>query len=266
MLFKWSTIQQKSSAIHVHHFQKKIRNRAFDSLSPPPTPLQTFVHIWGRSETQTIKLEAHSAQIEHNWYHFRPKILNWGQWTVPNWVKILTFQHRFSDVKLSHVRINFWMQNLTHVPTDFKNPYNMYGLHGYGNICGCSLVCLHMLTSFVSLERNIALTRRQNTDIGWNRLMLHCYARILRCYPSTLECTVVTLRCYVTYLYRPLPIFLLPTHVLSCLSNLHQCCHCTIDICETFETPCILKKCKCKKNLENILKNFWKIFEKKFFF
>ncbi len=33
-------------------------------------------NIWGRSETQTVKLEAHSAQIKYNWYDFQLKIFN----------------------------------------------------------------------------------------------------------------------------------------------------------------------------------------------
>ncbi len=38
--------------------------------------------------------------------------------------------------------------------------------------------------------------RRQNTDIAWNGIMLHCY-------PFTLVHHGVMLRCYVTCLYQP---------------------------------------------------------------
>ncbi len=44
-------------------FKKKFEMTLSVHCPPPP---QTFVYIWGRSETQTVKLEAHSAQITHN--------------------------------------------------------------------------------------------------------------------------------------------------------------------------------------------------------
>ncbi len=109
-----------------------------------PSPSQTFVHMWGRSETQTVKWEAHSVQIKYNSYHFRSKILNRGRGEVKCTQMGLMFLYRFSDVKLPshgflnakigthtyrflqffsqkfvHFRINFWTQKLVYVPMDF---------------------------------------------------------------------------------------------------------------------------------------------------
>ncbi len=56
----------------------------------------------------------------------------------------------------------------------------------------------------VTLVSNISFMWRQNTDIGWNRLMLWCYAVTVMVYPSTPVRDDVMLQCYITFLYPPL--------------------------------------------------------------
>ncbi len=38
---------------------------------------------------------------------------------------------------------------------------------------------------------------RQNTDIGWNMMMLHGYTLMLQCYKLMLQCYMLILRCYI---------------------------------------------------------------------
>ncbi len=53
--------------------------------------------------------------------------------------------------------------------------------------------------------------QQENTDTGWNGLILLCYTLMLHGYsythPSTLVCDGVTLLCYITCLYRPLQFY-----------------------------------------------------------
>ncbi len=74
-------------------FRKKFK--AFGSLPPPKISF-----CLGRSETQTVKLEAHSAQIKNNLYHFQPKILNEGGGGAGKCTHMKLPTHGFSDTNI----------------------------------------------------------------------------------------------------------------------------------------------------------------------
>ncbi len=198
-------------------FRKKFEMVISVHCTPPLTHTHTnFCSYLRKKRNTNYKIGSTFSTNQDIWYHFRSKILDGGGAVkLPKWVNIFTFPYGFSNMKLSYTRIfghknpymyrlifrckswwytylriftdfsqksvyvpiNFWMQKLVHVPTDFyaflwrirttcidymrmgmtvnartyrflcifvKNPYNMYWLHAYGNDCGCSLVCTHM--------------------------------------------------------------------------------------------------------------------------
>ncbi len=53
----------------------------------------------------------------------------------------------------------------------------------------------------ITLVRYIFLMWLQNTDIGWNRLLLWCYTLMLLCYICHLPVHTCSLWCYITVLH-----------------------------------------------------------------